>query len=47
MTETKPFPLNAWYAAAWSHEIKRELAARTICDKDVPWIPTVRSVVCP
>jgi phenylpropionate dioxygenase-like ring-hydroxylating dioxygenase large terminal subunit len=35
MTETKPFPLNAWYAAAWSHEIKRELAARTICDKDV------------
>lgn len=29
------FPLNAWYAAAWAHEIKRELAARTICGKDV------------
>ena len=35
MSEGKPFPLNAWYAAAWSHEIKHELAARTICDKDV------------
>ena len=35
MTEGKPFPLNAWYAAAWSHEIKHELAARTICEKDV------------
>jgi vanillate O-demethylase monooxygenase subunit len=33
--DTKPFPLNAWYAAAWSHEIRHELAARTICDKDV------------
>ena len=31
----RPFPLNAWYAAAWSHEIKHELAARTICGKDV------------
>ena len=35
MTETKSYPLNAWYAAAWSHEIKHELAARRICDKDV------------
>jgi phenylpropionate dioxygenase-like ring-hydroxylating dioxygenase large terminal subunit len=35
MTEAKPFPSNAWYAAAWGHEIKHELAARTICDKDV------------
>ncbi|MEQ9814667.1 MAG: aromatic ring-hydroxylating dioxygenase subunit alpha [Azospirillaceae bacterium] len=35
MTETKPFPLNAWYAAAWSHEIGRRLEARTICDRDV------------
>ena len=25
MSEGKPFPLNAWYAAAWSHEIKHEL----------------------
>ncbi len=29
------FPLNAWYAAAWGHEIKHELAARTICAKDM------------
>ena len=35
MTHAKAFPLNAWYAAAWSHEIEHELAARTICDKDV------------
>ena len=35
MTDARLFPLNAWYAAAWSHEIKHELAARTICDKDV------------
>ena len=35
MSEAKPFPLNAWYAAAWSQEIKQELTARTICEKDV------------
>jgi phenylpropionate dioxygenase-like ring-hydroxylating dioxygenase large terminal subunit len=35
MPEGKPFPLNTWYAAAWGHEVKHELAARTICDKDV------------
>ena len=22
MSENKPFPMNAWYAAAWGHEIK-------------------------
>lgn len=33
MTQPKTFPLNAWYAAAWSHEIKRDLTARTICGK--------------
>ena len=27
------FPLNAWYAAAWDAEVKRELLARTICNK--------------
>jgi vanillate O-demethylase monooxygenase subunit len=32
---SKSFPLNAWYAVAWSHEIKHELAARTLCDRDV------------
>jgi vanillate monooxygenase len=35
MPEGRPFPLNAWYAAAWGHEIKHELVARTICEKDV------------
>jgi len=35
MTDAKSFPLNAWYAAAWSHEIEHRLEARTICDKDV------------
>ena len=35
MNAPKPFPLNAWYAAAWSHEIGRELSARTICGKNV------------
>ena len=29
------FPLNAWYAAAWSHEIAHALTARTICGKDL------------
>lgn len=31
----RAFPLNAWYAAAWSHEIGRELSARTICGRNV------------
>ena len=35
MTTDKPYPLNAWYAAAWGDEIKHELAARTVCDMDV------------
>jgi phenylpropionate dioxygenase-like ring-hydroxylating dioxygenase large terminal subunit len=35
MSVAKSFPLNAWYAAAWSHEIVHALAARTICGKDV------------
>jgi vanillate O-demethylase monooxygenase subunit len=35
MPEGRTFPLNTWYAAAWGHEIKHELAARTICEKDV------------
>ncbi len=32
MVGAKTFPLNAWYAAAWSHEIVHELTKRTICD---------------
>src|SRR6476661_8510345 len=35
MNQNKPFPMNAWYAAAWAHEVKHELAARTICGKDI------------
>ena len=31
----RDFPLNAWYAAAWQHEIGRSLTARTICGKDL------------
>ena len=30
-----PFPLNAWYAAAWCHEVGHALCARTVCSKDV------------
>ncbi len=35
MPEQTPYPLNAWYAAAWSHEITRALTPRTICDTDI------------
>jgi vanillate O-demethylase monooxygenase subunit len=35
MTQAKPFPLNAWYAAAWSKDIQNKLTPRTICEKDV------------
>ena len=30
---TPTFPLNAWYAAAYDVEVKRELLARTVCGK--------------
>lgn len=30
---SKPWPMNAWYAAAWDHEIKHQLTPRTICGK--------------
>ena len=33
--KTPTFPLNAWYAAAWDAEVKRELLARTICNKKI------------
>ena len=32
---TKPWPMNAWYAASWNYEIKRQLTPRTICGKDI------------
>ncbi len=35
MSDKTAFPRNAWYAAAWSHEIGRSLTARTICDLDM------------
>jgi hypothetical protein len=31
-----PFPLNAWYAAAWSHEVSaRGVLARTVCNQNI------------
>ena len=35
MAMSKPFPFNAWYPAAWSHEVERKLSARTVCGKDI------------
>lgn len=33
MDAQRPFPLNAWYAVAWSHEVgKREPLGRTLCN---------------
>src|SRR5689334_16129144 len=32
---SKPFPMNAWYAAGWDAEIKHALLPRTICGKHV------------
>lgn len=46
MDQNRTFPLNAWYAAAWCHEVgKRKPLARTICnDKIVLWRTTDGSV---
>lgn len=36
MTQTSTFPLNAWYVAAWSHEVGRaKPLGRTVCDKEI------------
>lgn len=35
MVANPPFPMNAWYAAAYDVEVRRELLARTICGKKV------------
>jgi vanillate O-demethylase monooxygenase subunit len=32
---SKPFLRNAWYVAAWSYEIKKELFERTIIGESV------------
>jgi len=34
-TMNESFPLNAWYAVAWDTEVKHELLARTICNKNI------------
>lgn len=34
MQSLKPFPVNAWYAAAWDYEVgKGKILARTVCNK--------------
>ncbi len=34
MPDASPFPLNAWYAAAWNHEVgQRAPLARTVCNR--------------
>ena len=35
MATGSPFPLNAWYAAAYDIEVRRELLARTICGRKI------------
>jgi vanillate O-demethylase monooxygenase subunit len=35
------FPLNAWYAASWDVDVKRELKARTICGKRIVFYRTL------
>jgi len=36
MPQAPTFPLNAWYAIAWSHEVgKREILARTLCNRPI------------
>jgi vanillate O-demethylase monooxygenase subunit len=35
MTPERAYPLNAWYPAAWGHEVGRKLFARKICDTDL------------
>ncbi len=35
MASGRPFPLNAWYPAAWSREVQPALVQRTVCGQDV------------
>ncbi|MDR3374892.1 MAG: aromatic ring-hydroxylating dioxygenase subunit alpha [Ancalomicrobiaceae bacterium] len=35
MADASPYPLNAWYAAAWGKEIGRALTPRKICGRSV------------
>jgi phenylpropionate dioxygenase-like ring-hydroxylating dioxygenase large terminal subunit len=34
------FPLNAWYAAAWDHEIGRNLLSKTIANRPIVFYRT-------
>ena len=34
------FPLNAWYAAAWDHEVGRNLLAKTIAGRPIVFYRT-------
>ena len=40
------WPREAWYAAAWDHEIGRKLTARKICDHDVVMYRRLDGRVC-
>ena len=35
MTPERAYPLDAWYPAAWAHEIGRALTPRKLCDQNV------------
>jgi phenylpropionate dioxygenase-like ring-hydroxylating dioxygenase large terminal subunit len=41
-----PFPLNAWYAAAWDVDLKHALFPRTICGKHVVMYRQSNGQVC-
>jgi vanillate O-demethylase monooxygenase subunit len=36
----RDFPLNAWYAAAWDHEVGRNLMARTVANRPIVFYRT-------
>ena len=40
MATLPTFPMNAWYAAAWDHEVKRELLPRTVCNQKMVFYRT-------
>jgi phenylpropionate dioxygenase-like ring-hydroxylating dioxygenase large terminal subunit len=37
---SRDFPLNAWYAAAWDHEVGRNLMARTVANRPIVFYRT-------
>ena len=42
----KPFPLNAWYAAAYDVEVKAALLGRTICGQKIVMFRQDSRVIC-